>query len=163
MENLGGNTTHFSPIDDYIGSPEHFENAKAQNQSDVATNWENLKQWATEQGPAPWDDSKWQTEPSKTESLKFNTAVNTLYNYTDRSTPDRYSQTAEKSQPSTKLLAALVTTLAPTGALVGDTILNGPSDFVIGHPEAATGVLIAIFGATALAVSKLINSQGENQ
>ena len=160
-----------------IGSPEHFEQAKNQNKSAMPTDWSDLEKWSKEQGPAPWNRPSWQTERQNTESrqraerqnaesqaaetLKFDNAINTFRNYEAKNTPDRYSQKAEKRQPSANLLGALAAAF-PTSALFGDMALNGPSNFVIEHPEATTVAIAAFAGFVAVTVSKSIQKAEAN-
>lgn len=155
-----------------IGSPEHFEQAKNQNKSAMPTDWSDLEKWSKEQGPAPWNRPSWQTESHQqterqntesqaVETIKFDNAINTFRNYETKSTPDRYSQKAEKRQPSANLLGTLAAAI-PTSALVGDVVLNGPSNFVIEHPEAATVAIAAFAGFVAVTVSKSIQKAEAN-
>lgn len=147
----------FPTINPDIGSPEHFEQAKNQNKSNTPADWSELEKWGQEQGPAPWNDTRWQSEPKNHESANSDPALDALYSYATTPTSEHFSQKTEIGQPSTKLLTALATAI-PSGALVGDMALNGTSEFVAQNPAIAIAGIVAFAGAVAVTTNKILNN-----
>ena len=104
----------------------------------IDNRWDNL---------IPVDDE--QTRRAATESFQ---------RYLEEDTPDHPWQKIAKRQLNPNLVGAL-TAIGTAAVLTADIALNGPSGFVVNHPEAATTALAAGAGAIGAITSKIVSEQ----
>lgn len=151
-----------APNNNWLGSPEHFEYAKSKHQS-KSTDWSDLETWRKEQGPAPWDDAKWQATPeSKSHFFDRVATTNRAVNsYLQEDTPQQCIQSVIYAMTEPATIGAAVGAVTYATLIIGAA--NDPSDFVIKYPDLANIITLsgsALIGAIS---GKLVNDAYENE
>ena len=82
--------------------------------------------------------------------------------YLEQDTPDRPWQKVAKRQLNPNFVGAL-TAIGFATVLASDVILNGPSGFVVNHPEAATTGLTAGAAVVGAAANKLVRDMNAKE
>ena len=103
---------------------------------------------------APNSSSEWDmlAAPSD-ESIEATTR--SFKSYLEQDTPDHPWKKVEKRQLNPNFVGAL-TAIGFATVLASDVLLNGPSGFVVNHPEAATTALTAGAAVVGAAANKLV-------
>lgn len=95
-------------------------------------------------------------ESSNRQKMPDEAAIrNSFQHHLEQDTPDKPWQKVIKHQLNPNTVGAL-TAIGFATVLTADVLFNGPSDFVVNHPEAATTALTATSAAIGALANKLV-------
>ena len=139
--------------DEWYGTPEHFEQAKAQNKSNGTVDWDGLAKWREEQGPAPWNDPRWQTPPGDYETTRPNAIAHALQDYATEDKPNGAHQRVTRKQLDPAVVGMFTAAAFMAVEILG--IGDNPSDLILNNYAAATTLLASGAAATGALAGKL--------